>query len=215
MCIEPHNNEGFVVSGARYLLKNPTFALSLLYLILTTLGIVYLYYLYKQFGIEFFEYAEPTEFILAAFKELRSFQMLLLAIIIISILWYILHDLAKVKPQSPKYKAAIIIYLIFFIFYMFFGPYTWANRNAERIYNNKARDKIVTVMLNTRDDETKKLVSKPLVLIGTTGKTAFFYDHSSQSTIIIPIASISVIRVDKNLNENQENGISQLYNLCR
>ena len=52
-----------------YLLDNPTLALTLLYLYVTAVGMLYAAVLYGRFGINIFDYSEIPDFLLAAFKN--------------------------------------------------------------------------------------------------------------------------------------------------
>src|SRR5215213_5447662 len=56
-----------------YFLDNPTLALTLLYLYVTAVGMLYSAVLYGRFGINIFDYSEIADFLLAAFKNPVSF----------------------------------------------------------------------------------------------------------------------------------------------
>ena len=53
--------------------NNPTFVVTLLYLYVTVVGMVYSAALYGRFGINIFDYSETADFLLAAFKNPVAF----------------------------------------------------------------------------------------------------------------------------------------------
>lgn len=58
---------------ARYLLRNPAIAVTLAYLLLTTVGVTFSYIHYRSFGISIFDYWQPSDLVLAGFREPASF----------------------------------------------------------------------------------------------------------------------------------------------
>jgi hypothetical protein len=69
MAEEPtqENNRWDEIKG--FFLDNPTLALTLAYLYVTAIGMLYSAVLYGRFGINIFEHSEIVDFILAAFKN--------------------------------------------------------------------------------------------------------------------------------------------------
>lgn len=61
------NNRWGKIKG--FFLDNPTLALTLLYLYVTAVGMLYSAVLYRKFGINIFDYAEIADFLLAALKN--------------------------------------------------------------------------------------------------------------------------------------------------
>jgi hypothetical protein len=57
----------------KFLGNHPTLVLTLLYLYVTAIGIIYSAILYGRFGINIFDYAETADFLLAAFKNPIAF----------------------------------------------------------------------------------------------------------------------------------------------
>jgi hypothetical protein len=68
MAEEPRrgNSQGYF---KEFFLANPTVVLSLLYLYVTAIGMLYSAVLYGRFGINVFDYSEIADFLLAAFKN--------------------------------------------------------------------------------------------------------------------------------------------------
>jgi hypothetical protein len=64
------NSQGYL---KEFFLANPTVVLSLLYLYVTAIGMLYSAVLYGRFGINVFDYSEIGDFLLAAFKNPVAF----------------------------------------------------------------------------------------------------------------------------------------------
>jgi len=64
------NSQGYL---KEFFLANPTVVLSLLYLYVTAIGMLYSAVLYGRFGINVFDYSEISDFLLAAFKNPVAF----------------------------------------------------------------------------------------------------------------------------------------------
>jgi len=65
-------------SGPRlgaYVLRNPAIMLSAFYLLTSVIGMVVAYAKYRQYGIHVFDWWEPSDFFLAAFREPWSFAI--------------------------------------------------------------------------------------------------------------------------------------------
>lgn len=56
-----------------YLVANPTFLLTILFLCISGLGLLYEYVLFAGFGINVLDYSEAADFFLAAFKRSEAF----------------------------------------------------------------------------------------------------------------------------------------------
>ncbi len=56
-----------------YLAANPTFLLTILFLCISGLGLLYEYVLFAEFGINVLDYSEAADFFLAAFKRSEAF----------------------------------------------------------------------------------------------------------------------------------------------
>jgi len=57
----------------RFLLRHPAIAVTLAYLLLTTIGVTFSYMHYRMFGIAIFDYWQPSDLVLAGFREPASF----------------------------------------------------------------------------------------------------------------------------------------------
>ena len=69
-------------------LKQPTIALTGLYLLTAVIGMVVAYFKYKAYGLLIFAWWEPSDFFLAAFREPGTFGLTAGAVIIPAALWW-------------------------------------------------------------------------------------------------------------------------------
>ena len=71
----PDQSSDFLRAIGNFFRDHPAIAGSLLYLQVTTVGVVYSWSLFRQFRINIFDYAETNDFLLAAFKDPIVFGM--------------------------------------------------------------------------------------------------------------------------------------------
>ena len=63
---EQNKSHGFLLN---FLESNTTAALTLLYVYVSAIGMLYSYFLYRDFGISIFDHSEIADFLLAAFRN--------------------------------------------------------------------------------------------------------------------------------------------------
>jgi len=92
-----------------FFLANPTVVLSLLYLYVTAIGMLYSAVLYGRFGINVFDYSEIGDFLLAAFKNPVAFLSgVLLAAVGAALLYYRAVVVRKNLQQEEMFDQARI-----------------------------------------------------------------------------------------------------------
>lgn len=62
-----------VAQVRRYLLRNPAIAVTLVYLLVTFIGVTFSYIHFRTFGVSIFDYWQPSDLALAGFREPVSF----------------------------------------------------------------------------------------------------------------------------------------------
>jgi hypothetical protein len=82
--------------------KNPTFGLTLLYIYVSGIGIVYSWALYRRFGINIFDYAEIADFLLAAFKNPITFLSPVPLILGVAVAVYTTRQTTQRAEQAVK-----------------------------------------------------------------------------------------------------------------
>lgn len=181
--------------------SHPALVGTLLYLQISTIGFIHNAVLFSKFGINVFEFAELNDFLLAAFKQpfVIGMAFISLAMFIAYAIMLALRrrrreaaGLASGALSSRFRKIYFTMFLVVGIVYTFYPPYIYASGYARKIYAEK--EPLVTVMLNSRaPEQAHSAVLRPVTLIGTTEKFAFFYDQDSKLTITIPVATIAAL----------------------
>ncbi len=173
----------------RVLAEHPAFFVSGLYLVASLIGLVYSWAFLRAFGINVFRYAEISDFLLASLKEPFTWVLAVLAVSMI------LFDNAmsrRVQAQGPgrlfrwygseRYRQmnylALVSVVIVFLF-------TYAKVKERSIRDGTGE--VVSVHL------TDASPPKQLIMLGTTGKFIFLYDHVAERVDIHPHESILMI----------------------
>lgn len=197
-------------STARFFREHPAMLGSLLYLLVTCMGMVYSFVLYKSFGINIFDFAEINDLLLAAFKDLAAFIMSMFTIalcISFPMLWSTIfarrrRRMSSVGNNSPLFmtdrmnSAMTLVMVPVTLIYAFVPPYLFASSEARSIRNNSERPVIVSYRLTT-STSAQPAVESNVELIGATEKVAFFYDPGDERTLVIPHAQIISIEFPK------------------
>lgn len=205
---------GYLKKIFEYILEHPAVAGTVLYFGVSAIGVIYTWFLYREFHINIFDFAETNDFLLAAFKEPFAFVMGIVLVlgglgcmlvqkytdVATAAIKSFIYRLFRLKPRklnmpSNPIKGTIRISLttIFMLFYLFIPAYGFAKINARAMIEDKKF--IVNIVYRERRDEALTPVAQRLTasLIGSTDKFLFFYVHSDKRSIVIPIANITSI----------------------
>jgi len=178
-----------------YLLDNPTLALTLLYLYVTAVGMLYAAVLYGRFGINIFDYSEIPDFLLAAFKNpivllLTGFQVFLFYgyIVMLTFRKQRVHE----RQEARERVWAIVVSTLSGV--AFLGvTCTFALVTASSFKNgNKSA---VEVRYRSFSGSAGQVTVPGLEFIGATQRAAFFYDVDDKRTIVIPQSQLVSIEV--------------------
>jgi hypothetical protein len=80
--VQQEPNQLLVVSAADFFRTHPAMLGSVVYLVITSMGMVYAACLYRNLGINIVDFAELNDFLLAAFKDVVAFIMSIVTIIL-------------------------------------------------------------------------------------------------------------------------------------
>jgi hypothetical protein len=169
--------------------EHPALLVSALYVAASAIGMFYSWAYLRHFGINVFNYAQLSDFLLASLKEPSTWALVFLAAALILI------DNASSRRLEKK------------------GPSKWLSWYGSRRYriaNNFAAIGMVLVFIygyahsqarDTKSGEAKLVdlrfaeggVVKTSALIGTTGQFVFLYDVNTARVDIHPIESIHSI----------------------
>ncbi|MDQ2664534.1 MAG: hypothetical protein M3Z05_00820 [Gemmatimonadota bacterium] len=184
--------------------ENIGLMLTLGYLFLTALGMFHRALVFLMFRINVFDYAEPSDFLLAALRDPLIVLVCVAPIPLLSIYYRLARGLqtrtkSKWLRGSEKHQALTAKYRrpIFA-----FTAGLWALAASLHYASSVATDlragdgRKVQVELIAGAAQAP-IDTTPQLLLGTTQKFVFLYDAPSQVTSVIPIGNIARIRVDR------------------
>ena len=169
--------------------QNPALLFSLIYMVASTIGMFYSWDFLRRFGIDVFDYAQLSDFLLASLKEPYTW-LLAISVVVAVILDNALSRRVGSRKSSrwvswygnPRYRYMNFLIAIFLVAFLL---NTYASFLAEKAFEGKG--KIVDVRLGDDDDATTAL------LLGTTGQFIFLFDAASGQVTIHPNESIHSI----------------------
>lgn len=164
-----------------YLAENPTFLVTILYVIISGLGLLYEYFLFEYFEINVLDYSEAADFFLAAFKRPEAF---ILAVMISGALLYYraLANWTRKRSNIERYFSLLICWpgwfrreiLIPLGLALFFYSYiSWAGHEAQSLVQTSN----TIVSISPRFKPQKEIRVIP---IGTTEKFIFGIPFSNK-----------------------------------
>ena len=171
------------------LAEHPALLVSGIYFAASLIGLVYSWAFLRAFGINVFRYAEISDFLLASLKEPFTWLLAIFAIIVI------VFDNAmslRIQRRGPSrffrwygceryrqinYLASVFLIVVFLLSY--------ATVKEREIRDGEGE--IVSVHL------TDASPPKQVVILGTTARFVFLYDHVAERVDIHPNESILMI----------------------
>lgn len=171
------------------LAEQPAFFVSGIYLVASSIGLVYSWAFLGAFDVNVFRYAEISDFLLASLKEPVTWFLTLLAVVLVTFdnvlslrvqrrgasrffRWY-----GTERYRHLNYLGALLVVIVILLAYA-------------KVEERKIRDgegDVVSVHLADGS------VPKQLVMLGTTARFVFLYDHVSERVDIHPHESIMMI----------------------
>ena len=181
--------------------EHPALLLTAGYLILTLVGLIYEFWLFLAFRINIVDWAESTDFLVAA---IRTPLIILLSLLPIPLAFLLDRFGKQLRARFPKYRAyqerqekllrlephhRVYVWVVFVFIYAVLFTQLYAFRVARQI--RAGQGKIIRVE-GTGDGESAPIQG---VLIATTAKYLFVYDTSSAFTRILPVENIRQVLV--------------------
>ena len=169
--------------------EHPALLVSAFYVAASFIGMFYSWVYLRGFGINVFNYAQLSDFLLASLKEPFTWALVFLAAALVYIDNASSRRLERRGPSkwfgwygSPRYRfvnnfAAIIMVLIFI--------FSYASNQAR--HTREGDIKLVDVTFEESGVVTTS------ALLGTTGQFVFLYDVGANRVVIHPIESIHSI----------------------
>ncbi len=198
--------------------QHPGLVISLTYLVVSLIGLLFSYSLFSEFGINIFLYAEISDFLLGALREPMTFLAAGAAVLTV----LLLHGLARLElrffrrhpPTARVGKAYLRLsqaayssqwtWLLVFILYSYLFLSLYGNYRSEQIKAGHGEVVQIYIAEGTDSDGSVKPGGRTGLLLGTTNKFIFVYDPETGSTDVIPNESIIRIVIAGKAPEEKE-----------
>jgi hypothetical protein len=169
--------------------EHPALLVSAFYLAASFIGMFYSWAYLRRFGINVFNYAQISDFLLASLKEPYTWALVALAAAMVLIDNKSSLRVERKQPGkmwawygSPRYRfinnfLAVLMVLVFI--------FAYANRQANDTLEGNGKLVDVTFMESSAEQTS--------TLLGTTGQFVFLYDVEIERVHIHPLEAISSI----------------------
>ena len=168
--------------------EHPALLVSALYISASVIGMFYSWVFLRRFGINVFNYAQISDFLIASLKEPFTWALVVAAVLLVASDNAMSRRVERRGSKwfgwygSPRYRfinnfAALYVVLSFIYLFAFF--------QAKDTYAGEG--KIVDVVFAESGDQVTSL------LLGTTGQFVFLFDAESKHVAIHPIENIHSI----------------------
>lgn len=172
-------------------------ALTLTYLFLIAVGMLYEWFLFRRLGLNILYYAEAADFLLVPFREplvvfITILPLPLYAIYIRGARWLgrsLTRQQLNEGQLARHQRIMNVVNVIAVVLWSVAFTAHFADARAEAIRSGESRAKI-TIELASE----KRFVKGPL--IGSTGQFFFVYDAQAKLTRVIPIENIAEATVE-------------------
>ena len=166
--------------------------LSVFYLLLVGIGMLFSYSKYSKFGINIFQYSDVFDFLLTPFRDITIFLISFFTIFIV----YLVYKINLfVKKKFPKYynskfrfglmkSKPILSMSILFILYLFIFSGKYGKSSKRRIIENP---EIIEITLNNGETKTGNLIGK--------NNGYFFLLEKNSEVNIYPITNLTEIKI--------------------
>jgi len=191
------------VNESRLFVDHPALGLTLGYLLLSLLGLSFQWTLFRQFDVNFFLFAEVTDFLMGAFREPITFALSLSALAVAWFVSYYNRWEAGWWRRHPPTNAVTRAYqrfttssfnrfapAIFFVGYSVMFIYIYAGHRADEVHAGLGRQVVIEV---AEGQTARPARSAPTLLIGTSSRYVFAYRPLEGITEVIPHENIARI----------------------
>ena len=189
---------------ARIFAEQPGLVLTVGYLVLTALGLGYQLAYFHQFRVNILDYAEVSDFLLAAVREPA---VLLLALAPLPLLWLIGVSNQLVGRFFPRYdsyskatdtaRARAIIHPLFTVIYFFLFVLWYAEWKAGFVKRGQGTRVGVTLQTTPAGG----MPAGPALLLGKTSGFVFLYYRSDRRTHVIPLENLAQLVIEREVKQ--------------
>lgn len=177
--------------------EHPTMLLTLCYFIITTIGVLYSYYFYKEFGINILKFADLSDFLLASILEPLS--IIVFAVLVISSLFFYWLDFVT-RKRFPSYGRFLekkfmskysdpIGFVLLVSFLTFTLIKTLAIDNSNEIKQTGGDEFWVKMV-----DQEESVVETRLTVLGSSSRYAFFFEPTQSASLVIPVENVAFMK---------------------
>lgn len=198
------------LSPPPWLRANPGLGLTLAYLILSAVGVAYSWAFYRNLGVNFLDFAETTDFVIAVIRE-----PLPVLLVVLSVPFYMFYGAAMVrlfrflrrvwpgfarwaqraeaKPRAAYSSATVVTSQILFIgVYALLFVMIYSRYQAGKIRAGDFRPVTVEFKADALRDQGATWSG---ALVGTTTRFIFLYDRPSNRVEVVPLESVARLRL--------------------
>jgi uncharacterized membrane protein len=185
---------GLIDDKHELIIKEFQTILSVFYLLLVGIGMLFSYSKYSQFGINIFQYSDIFDFLLTPFRDITIFLFSFITIFMV----YLVYKLNKfTKRKFPKYYNSrfnfglmksnpFLSMIMMFILYLFLFSYKYGKLSTERIL---VKPNITELTLSNGEIKTGNL-------FGKNNGYVFLLENNNNEVNIYPITNIiSIIKI--------------------
>jgi len=173
----------------KFVKKHPALLVSALYVAASVIGMFYSWAYLRRFGVNVFNYAQISDFLLASLKEPFTWGLVALGLLLISFDNAMSRRVQAKSPgkwsrwyASPRYRAVNNFAALFVVLFFIYTFATWQARDTR-----DGDGKVVDVIFADNGTATSA------ILLGTTGQYIFLFDADSDHVDIHPIENIHSI----------------------
>lgn len=198
-------DQGLIKNKTEAILKELQTVISVFYILMVGIGMLFEYQRYSLFGINIFDYANVFDFLIAPFKSPLIFMFILVSLLVSYLAFK--SDLFLKRKWPKFYRISsfglgekswydafrVTAVTLIFISYIFASSQILAANNKEQFHKNTRK---ISVTFSNND----KIEGYP---IGSTNEVLFLSVENSVK--IIPMSS-SVMEIDLNFNPSSKKG---------
>ncbi len=161
------------------------------YIYVTIVGMVQTWFQFKAFGVNIFEFSETNDFLLAAFRDPRSFLgvagILIYGGLYVSFSKFVNKD--RLSILSSRWVKAITFLVIaiaapFIVLWLLYGHIHFKKEIKQAFIQDTARKMDVMFRMDPENANAKGFEQgwmNGLIFVGTTDKYAFFYQPANNT----------------------------------
>lgn len=182
----------------RSLRQHSTLALSIGYLVLIAIGILFNWMFYFQFGINILDYSDVSDFLLGAFRDLKVVVYVLgtaaVVVVIRQLYWWSFSDYPQLLGRAQRHNkwAAQLIYGIIYLIITIEAAYIYESSVASKIIKDNQGTRVEVILCSIT-----AIKGEQPFLLGMNSRFVFLYYPETQQTQVVPHNAICRLNFDQ------------------